>query len=123
MNIEFRVFCKARKKYFPVLCWDFAGVEIAKGVENTVLLEKDDGYFTLKDVIVEQFTGVLDKNKNKIFVGDIIKCMGKKNAVIVFHKGSFGFFIDATFYELSYWNTNKIEIIGSEKLNPELVSV
>lgn len=90
------------------------------------------------DLILQQFTGVFDKNKKEIYEGDIFKCerfiQGTKTplwkpAVIKYYskKALFGVQLYFQDGEKSFFEnfdgviTNKLEVIGNIFQNPELI--
>lgn len=95
----FRVWDEADKKYYPGS--DFC-------VED--LQESGDG------IIVEQCTGMKDKNERLIYEGDVVFCeSGKAKGVIKFEKGQFvfewKFAKPLAFLVLKY--TDDVEIVGN----------
>ena len=80
-----------------------------------------------KGSVVQQFTGLKDKNSKKIFEGDIIEmnesggdyCLGS----VFFYKGSFVVNENAGIDEFSELgnNANYFEVIGNIFENPELL--
>lgn len=82
-----------------------------------------------------QFAGMLDKNKNKIYEGDIILVKGLYHRVVLWDKISFAlmpceFYHDKTFWvmnlqhpEEDWWElfTDEIEVVGNIYDTPELL--
>ena len=62
---------------------------------------------------VSQFTGLVDKNSEKIFEGDIIRFEGEK---IAYRVG----FVDGCFSPFDCLSSYKLEVIGNIYDNPEL---
>ena len=121
--IKFRAWNKRYKEMFPVKCIDWQ--------EGLVYLDIPDGEegcdswaFTYKDkqvdysVVLEQFTGLLDKNGKEIWEGDILsKTQGSHNRVVKFGKGQFEI---GKGQPLWTWECS-CEIIGNIHENPELL--
>ena len=97
--------------------------------------ETDDGYyypewFTVVPETVGQYTGLTDKNGNKIFEGDIVKCISKfdaKDMVVIFEAAEFHL-VDCQRYKnyteccgYRYFGTLETEVIGNIHDNPELM--
>lgn len=75
------------------------------------------------DIILMQYTGLKDKNRKKIFEGDMIKLpedqFGGEEILIVIEANGFYTFKEHGLY---LWDYNeKIEIIGNKFENPELL--
>ncbi|MGN0500045.1 MAG: YopX family protein [Ruminococcus sp.] len=95
-------------------------------------MEKDDGDWAIISETVGQFTGLTDKNGNKIFEGDIVRT--KKYGKIVRHCNVNGYdtfkivYVPAIFrIENKYRGFNLVgnetdyEVIGNIHDNPELI--
>lgn len=88
-----------------------------KGVKEDLL----DVMFN--DVIIEQFTGLKDKNEVDIYEGDVCKTssfdFGDEIQSIVFEEGCFSF--SYHLWSINQWEQRNIEIIGNIHENPELL--
>ena len=71
------------------------------------------------DWIVMMWTGLLDKHHKKIFEGDIITYGGKRNFVVIFHKGYFCYKSGENEYHIL--DETQVEVIGNIYENPELL--
>lgn len=74
-----------------------------------------------KNIILEQFTGLLDKNGKEIYEGDIMRVAGSNwtlehNTQVIFSEGRF--ITDFFNYEIDC----RAEVIGNIHLNPELLN-
>lgn len=91
-------------------------------------ISKNGRMATLYDVnssTVGQFTGVTDKNGNKIFEGDIVDilCENEETGLIEWDKDTARFIVSAYSFEAdfdNYYGTD-LEVIGNIHDNPELI--
>lgn len=107
-RFKFRVWDNEQKRFTSVkpivLCVDGKAREIA-------MQDNDDGQY-----MIEQCTGLRDKNGRLIYEGDVVFCeSGKAKGVIKFEKGSFvfewKFAKPLAFLVLKY--TDDVEIVGN----------
>jgi uncharacterized phage protein (TIGR01671 family) len=121
-QIRFRAWHENMKQYFLNLFIDFSG---NIGVWNNEESEIDFSLYPF--LVLEQFTGLLDKNGKEIYEGDILRTheyyggdyLTPIATIIVSYEicasGSAGFYLP----DEVYWN--RCEIIGNIHENPELL--
>jgi len=89
---------------------------------STVIGESDgDQRYEASEMPLMQFTGLLDKNGEEIYEGDIIDNEGAlQKYEVIFHKGCFCISQGGLGYHI--FNEKKAEIIGNIYQNPELIN-
>ena len=78
----FRAWDKTRERHYMVHTLEF---DIHGNMMGGCMHEWGDNIeltFTAEDVVIEQFTGVIDKKGRKIFNGDIVMCNNKHVGVV-----------------------------------------
>ncbi|EAF8151141.1 YopX family protein [Listeria monocytogenes] len=128
--IGFRAFVKRKKKMLPVtdLCFnetEAVGVSGCGNAKCTLCVD----WYSFDDVVLMQYTGLKDKNGNKIFEGDIVNCkffdrmVGDIAGVINFIDCVWAVsdFKNKRLYQLI--DVDNIEIIGNIHENPDLLEV
>lgn len=132
--IKFRAWDKKKKS----MEYDITGFECTDMVVDGVFIDGD--YHSLRDTEIMQSTGLLDKNGEEIFEGDVLKIDGGSNPVfteVSFNKGCFTIkapWLNREHLELkAYTFFNELdknnvfkdciltEIIGNIHDNPELL--
>lgn len=111
-----------KDKYY--ICVGIAGVSINSLINNTTA--------TFVEVIPEtisQYTGLKDKNGNKIFEGDIVErlWLGEKHIYRIYYDNDIASFIGKDIYGLNFttfdYDACEFEVIGNIYDNPELLEV
>ena len=118
-ELKFRAWCKSEKKMI---------YNIQNEFEERIELGMDcfSDYLKNDDFIVEQYTGLKDKNGKMIYEGDIVKmpdwAVEPKYKKVSFVKLSCGFepFVNGCFECVSP-DSEEVEVIGNIHENPELL--
>lgn len=71
-------------------------------------------------VIKEQYTGLNDRNGEKIYEGDIVRCSFGESGVVELRHGAYCVVGD-DITDMSNWKESAYEIIGNIHENPELL--
>ena len=112
-EIKFRAWYKYGKKMVDLYKITPFAVADHNGTMDGLFLPFDN------NMILMQFTGLLDKNGKDIFEGDVLKLTHEYDQTEdKFHLHDF---IDDTCY-LRMFDMENIEIIGNQYENPELIS-
>ena len=75
----------------------------------------------VKPETVGQYTGLTDKNGTRIFEGDIVKVADEYIDYAIWANGCFCMARQMMFYEFTYQDSNRMEVIGNIHDNPELL--
>lgn len=120
-ELGFRAFIKPLGRYATGLdtiqfhkCCDVAGA----GIWTVVTV--NEGIFEGDDIIVEQDTGLNDRNGEKIHEGDIVRCSFGESGVVKLRHGAYCVVGD-DITDMSNWKESAYEIIGNIHENPELL--
>lgn len=140
-EIKFRAFIKKYNEIQKVTCIDFVGT--SSQPNGWIAIPWDDGYnydpetcdrdcvFDLKDVELMQFTGLLDKNGNEIYEGNIVR-EENINAIweVYYDEEEAWFWLRKPDEVLGQWNCGEdpayphweeSEIVGNIYKNPDLL--
>lgn len=120
-EIKFRVWHKTEKRF--LLDGEFV-IDAQGGV---YYLWANGGFRTLSqdsytdDVVIQQFTGVLDKSGAEIYEGDILEFtdgINKFPSPITFEIGCSGYTFESKFYHL-FWYPYEKTVVGNVFENPK----
>lgn len=75
----------------------------------------------LRDVVLMQYTGLKDKNGERIFEGDIVEIWNLGLCKVVFENGAFFIFKKHSFNGLLHQHTPNGAVVGTIYENPELL--
>lgn len=105
--------------------------------DMVIMVPQGHTSFTVVSETIGQYTGLKDKNGNRIFEGDIISvpyiecrtpyeknCIYYENGEVYFDTERYGWYVRFSDDEISLWEFDEcgVEIIGNIHENPELLS-
>lgn len=130
-EIDFRMWDSTTKKYF------YDPINVFDCLKHQSLFDKKLGFLAFNHIaggrVFEQYTGLNDKNGDKIFEGDIVNITarppgtGEKmnfSAVVRWDCGDCGFFFETSSDVWPHnkpWFVTKIEVVGNLNEDPGMV--
>ena len=127
-EIGYRAWLKEEKRFvYPKLILNVFGSVIGIAYNDIDIFTDEliEHRLLIEDVVLEQFTGLRDKNSKKIYEGDIVNIQGIKYYVD-FEHGGFWLNNDKRRWKshrplIHFLEINNVEVIGDVHRNSELL--
>ena len=121
-ELKFRVWHKGAKRWGELFDLVFGGKSGAMFAVRAGFPKGIDEQALADDVVVEQFTGLLDKNGKEIYEGDIVHA-STGNCLVVWqdHTASFAFGMRGWMYNHFIEEMGEVAVIGNRHEHPELM--
>jgi len=125
-RLKFRVWSVNDRRFIKSIYHDHADcyIFINAMYGNPVILSKygDEVELDEKDYVIQQYTGLKDKNGNEIYEGDVIRGMHDFGPA-GFHSVTCSVrWNNEVGYQWNYWDLSTTEVIGNIFENPELIN-